>query len=329
MNNLESNTIEPHSLADKQSFLPAQDEIMAATEDGKLILYAETLQRMEQAGLTDIDPGWLRAACGVTDKHKAKRTFNLLKEDPEFIALVKAGKRKLPADAAEQREVLKARKPLPAIPVEAEVLPSEPFAKEAAIVRREHAAVARETSALIGRMIRAGEALSRVKESLDHGEWGSWQKRNFPEISERTLRRYMEVFRRRNEKLALEDPVAFLAGIHGHNELVEVKPDAASDLKTPAPAPEFPIQTVSDLKRKPQRAGKAKKVAPARISTAAKPVPVSAHTTQEIDAFSQAIERCVREIRAAFPGWSYGEIGDALYQTADQLDFAERKWARS
>ena len=46
MNNLESNTIEPHSLADKQSFLPAQDEIMAAEDRGSAKLMAQLIDNI-------------------------------------------------------------------------------------------------------------------------------------------------------------------------------------------------------------------------------------------------------------------------------------------
>jgi hypothetical protein len=41
----------------------------------------------------------------------------------------------------------------------------------------------------------AGEALQKVRDSLDYGEWGRWLKTNCPDISERTAQAYMQVAR--------------------------------------------------------------------------------------------------------------------------------------
>jgi hypothetical protein len=99
------------------------------------------------------------------------------------------------------------------------LLPAEPFAREAAWIRAQHKQLSRDHLVIIARSIVIGEQLERVKAALDaerYGQWGGWLKRNLLGISERHLRRYREIFRRRDEPIVREDPRAFLAQVYGN-----------------------------------------------------------------------------------------------------------------
>jgi hypothetical protein len=150
-------------------------------------------------------------------------------------------------------------------PRSAEV-PSEPCAEEAEWIRREHEILTYDAAAFIERAAALGETLVKTKEKVKaalggHGAWGPWVARNLPNISDRTVRRYMEIFRRKSEPLALEDPGAFLAEVHGHRELPPPdaapasKTDAASDLPPPSDGAEPPPPP-------PKRTSKRRKVRP-------------------------------------------------------------------
>jgi hypothetical protein len=120
-----------------------------------------------------------------------------------------------------------------------EVLPPEPFAREAAWIRAKHESLGHASLVTIARSAAVGEELSRIKAelkaALGPGKWSLWTKRNLPGISDRTIRRYMEIFHRYREPLAYEDPEAFLAGIYGNLELPPPE-EENDDASTPPPS---------------------------------------------------------------------------------------------
>ena len=90
-----------NDILERPPCLPSQEEVAAASPDARAILYAETLVRAEALGET-VDPGRVRAACGVDDTlPQVKHAPRLLKEAPEFATQVKAGHAKLPKRGAD------------------------------------------------------------------------------------------------------------------------------------------------------------------------------------------------------------------------------------
>jgi hypothetical protein len=183
-------------------------------------------------------------------------------------------------------------------PRSAEV-PSEPCAEEAEWIRREHEILTYDAAAFIERAAALGETLVKTKEKVKaalggHGAWGPWVERNLPNISDRTVRRYMEIFRRKSEPLALEDPGAFLAEVHGHRELPPPdaapasKTDAASDL--PSDGKKSPPPPSS---KRPRKAAKAKTPPPTETVPGQQAGSVSLET--HLDLAAEALERAVAE----------------------------------
>ena len=156
--------------------------------------------------------------------------------------------------------------------------------------------------------------MERIKESLPHGAWGPWLERDLPGISDRTVRRYREINRRKGEPLAQQDPAMFLAGIHGNLDLPppEAEANAATstifktDVTSDLPSDGEKTDVTSDLPP-PKRTSKRRKVktpptAASSTSTDASPpstVPgreagsVSLET--HLDLAAEALERVVGE----------------------------------
>jgi len=91
---------------------------------------------------------------------------------------------------------------------------------------------------MIAKMIVIGEKLVSLKADVGHGNWEAWVKDKLT-FSSRTARRYMDVYRHRDDPSLKDDPVEFLNRIHGHAQLTTntselttntPKSDAASDL---------------------------------------------------------------------------------------------------
>jgi hypothetical protein len=187
---------------------------------------------------------------------------------------------------------------------------SEPFAEEAEWIRREHEILTYDAAAVVERAAGIGETLERIKAELKaelgHGAWGPWTERNLPELSDRTLRRYMEIFRRKSEPLALEDPAAFLAGIYGNLELPppEAEADAAvstiskTDVTSDLPPPKRTSKR-RKIKTPPDATSSTSTDAPPPTSTVpgqqAGPVSLETH----LDLAAEALERAVADWRRA------------------------------
>jgi hypothetical protein len=103
-----------------------------------------------------------------------------------------------------------------AVLVPARAKPDLTFAAEAAQVKALHHDLWNLGVTMLTRMIAAGEILARVKAGLPHGHWQPWVKEYLPEISYRTVARYLESYRRRDDQLRTDDPVLFLAEINGN-----------------------------------------------------------------------------------------------------------------
>jgi hypothetical protein len=184
--------------------------------------------------------------------------------------------------------------------VPVEVLPAEPFAREAEWVRREHKVLSHASLVTIARNAAVGEVLTRIQAALGHGKWGAWTKRNLPGISDRTIRRYMEIFRRYREPLAYEDPEAFLAQIYGN---VELPP---SERRTTTPPPQLNRTLTSDLtpdgKKSPpskrtRKSAKAK-APPPTDDDAPPPTPLSVETLSPellLDNAAESLEEMVED----------------------------------
>jgi hypothetical protein len=200
------------------------------------------------------------------------------------------------------------------VPSESEVPsedPPEPFMEEAEWIRREHEILTYDAAAFIERAAKLGEALvkvkERIRETLGPGVWGAWVERNLPNISDRTVRRYMEIFRRQSEPLALEDPGAFLAEVNGHRELQP--PDTAADSKTDAASEKAAAATTTNnsnggakppSKRTPKKATKAKtSTPPTAVSTETSTVPGQnagpVSLEKHIDLAADALEKLLAE----------------------------------
>jgi hypothetical protein len=158
----------------------------------------------------------------------------------------------------------------------------EPFVEEAEWIRREHEMVLYDQESIIERSARIGEELERIKRGLPYGEWGGWLERNLKGISERHLRRYREIFRRKNEPLASEDPARFLAGIYGNVDADAAAADPTSDVN---------VRTGNDeAKPPPKRTSKSRKpkappppiTTPPAANTAPPPPPTPAATLDRV-----------------------------------------------
>jgi hypothetical protein len=122
----------------------------------------------------------------------------------------------------------------------------EPFVEEAQWILREHEIVVYDDQVSLDRKAAIGEELVRIQKELPRGvPFRGWAERNLRGLSERTLRRYKAIFRRKNEPLAQSDPAAFLASIYGNSDAddpseagadVNVRMCLAADLSPPPPA---------------------------------------------------------------------------------------------
>jgi hypothetical protein len=111
---------------------------------------------------------------------------------------------------------------------------SEPlFREEADQIKTIHHQLIGMGKIMIERMIEAGEIMTRVKHGLPHGSWMPWVEKNIPELSYRTIARYMRVYKRRDDPLLQEHQARFIAEIMGHNSKLESDSTAPSNL-TPA-----------------------------------------------------------------------------------------------
>jgi hypothetical protein len=176
-----------------------------------------------------------------------------------------------------------------------DTLPTEAFAKWAAWIRREHEYLIHDSRAVIERSAGVGEILERIKEALPHGAWTPWTERNLPGVSDRTIRRYREIFRWKGEPLALEDPAAFLAGIYGNLELppleVGSEPAASTVSKTDVTSD---LPSDGEKPPPPKRISKSRKVknpSSTVLGREAGSVSLEGH----LDLAAEALERAVGE----------------------------------
>jgi hypothetical protein len=178
---------------------------------------------------------------------------------------------------------------------------SEPFAKWAAWIRREHEYLIHDSRAVIEHSAGVGEILERIKEALPYGAWTPWTERNLPGMSDRTIRRYREIFRRKGEPLALEDPAAFLAGIYGKLELppleVGSEPAASTVSKTDVTSD---LPSDGEKPSPPKRISKSRKVkTPPSTDAPSSTVPGreagSVSLEGHLDLAAEALERAVGE----------------------------------
>jgi hypothetical protein len=98
---------------------------------------------------------------------------------------------------------------------------SEPFAEEAEWILREHEIVVYDDLESLDRKAAIGAELVRIQNELPNGDFRGWAERNLRGVSERTLRRYKAIFRRKDEPLAQSDPAAFLASIYGNSDAAD------------------------------------------------------------------------------------------------------------
>jgi hypothetical protein len=92
----------------RDPYLPPKEEVATATPDQRAILYAEALARAKASGAI-INFFGIQAACGLLSELNARHAPRLLKEDPDFAAEVKTGRKKLPKNAAAWRAFWKER----------------------------------------------------------------------------------------------------------------------------------------------------------------------------------------------------------------------------
>jgi hypothetical protein len=98
-----NNTTTSLELAPERApYLPTQATVDASTPDQRAILFAEALVAAERLGAT-VNPGGVRAACGVLSDLHFKHAPRLLAEAPKYAAQVKAGWSRLPKTAANWR----------------------------------------------------------------------------------------------------------------------------------------------------------------------------------------------------------------------------------
>src|SRR5262249_14409115 len=93
--------------------------------------------------------------------------------------------------------------------------PEPLFLEEADQLKTIHHQLIGMGKTMIGRMIEAGEILTRVRRELPHGSWMPWVATHIPALSHGTINRYMRVYRRRDDPLLKDDPVRFMAEISG------------------------------------------------------------------------------------------------------------------
>jgi hypothetical protein len=211
--------------------------------------------------------------------------------------------------------------------------PPEPFAEEAEFIRREHEMVIYDAGVVLERSAGIGEKLSQIKSALKtargHGSWTPWCERNLPEISASTIRRYMQVFRRKSEPLALEDPGAFMNAIYGNLELEDDDADP-SDSKTivndrfengkkPAPAKRVRKRKAKDAPPPPSE----------KIDNSPPPKPVSVgklslelRLANAADALEEAWEEWTRVHLESLleDGGATARIANGLEEISEELD---------
>jgi len=108
--------------------------------------------------------------------------------------------------------------PNPVLPfgaVTAKAVTRDPLETEATTINELHRELLMLGLGMVERMIAIGGRLERIKEHLPHGYWQDWMKTHL-KFDIRTAQRYLRVYKRRNDPLLKEDPVQFLAEIHGH-----------------------------------------------------------------------------------------------------------------
>lgn len=114
----------------------------------------------------------------------------------------------------------------------------DPLLRAASEVNALHGELLAMGLEMIAKMIVIGEKLVSLKADVGHGNWEAWVKDKLT-FSSRTARRYMDVYRHRDDPSLKDDPVEFLNRIHGHAQLTTntselttntPKSDAASDL---------------------------------------------------------------------------------------------------
>ena len=71
-------------------------------------------------------------------------------------------------------------------------------AQEIKRLKKLHAAFVKHSKDAIDRALELGEILTRIKESVEHGEWLPWIEANVPEISTRTAQNCMRLWKKRD-----------------------------------------------------------------------------------------------------------------------------------
>jgi hypothetical protein len=71
-------------------------------------------------------------------------------------------------------------------------------AQEIKRLKKLHAAFVKHSKDAIDRALELGEILTRIKESMGHGEWLLWLEANVPEISTRTAQNCMRLWKKRD-----------------------------------------------------------------------------------------------------------------------------------
>jgi hypothetical protein len=180
----------------------------------------------------------------------------------------------------------------------------EPFVEEAQWILREHEMVLYDQESIIERSARIGEELIRIQKGLPYGKWGDWAKRNLKGISERHLRRYKAIARRKNEPRALEDPAGFLAEIYGN-------------VDTDDPSSDVNVRSGNDEgKPPPKRTSKSRKAkAPPTTTPPPAPKPLAVGKVSLEIAFAnaaEALEKAVGDWKRIVDDWKKGSLAPLM-----------------
>jgi hypothetical protein len=194
---------------------------------------------------------------------------------------------------------------------------SEPFAEEAQWILREHEMAAYDDKVSLDRKIAIGAELVRIKAEIKKAgdDWIPWTRRNLRGISHRSINRYMAIYRRHKEPLALEDPGAFLAQIYGNTTEEEENDDAFA--AAPPPNSTLTSNLSADGKKSPpkrtRRAAKAKTKAttPPATNAPTTSTTTTAPTTATVSdrdpepplSFDLASEHAIEEIEETVCDW--------------------------
>jgi hypothetical protein len=207
----------------------------------------------------------------------------------------------------------------------------EPFSEDAEWILQEHEKAGYDAAELVARYARIGERLERtkaaIKAELGHGAWGPWTKRNLRGMSDRTIRRYMEVYRRYQEPLALEDPAGFLAQIHGHRKPPPTEGESATDAVATAAPPDSKTDAASVLpsdeegpptKQPAKKAAKAKTLTPTDGGESATAVPGQKPGSVSLPVHVDLVADEFDRVAAGFKRESFGPLRAAAAASGNE-----------